>query len=89
MRIKKLFKSKKLSVVAFGVIHVLQALKAFTVALQVRHPMITVFYGKMSKLIKETLPKFLVKESFLVADSGVMKPIKKLVISYVICEVFL
>ena len=78
IRIKKLLNSKKLPAIAFGVIYVLQAFKAFTVALQARPIMITVLYDKMAKLIKGTLLKFLVKEDFLVAVSGVMKSMKKL-----------
>ena len=62
----------------FGVIFVLQAFKAFSIALQARCPMITVLYDKMTKLIKESLSNFLVQECFLVADSGVLKSIKKL-----------
>lgn len=78
IRIKKLLNKKKLPAVAFGEIYVSQAFKTVTVALQARRPMITALFDKMAKLIKETLSKFLVKESFLLPDSGIMKSMKKL-----------
>ena len=77
-RIKKLLNNKKLPAITYGVIFVSQTFKAFTVALQAKKPMITVLYEKMCKLIKETLSKFLVEESFLLAGTSVMKSLKKL-----------
>ena len=76
LRSKKLLMTKKLPVIIAAVIYVADVFHAYTIPMQTTRPMITVFYTKMIKLLRDLLKLFMRNDVVFTNKEKTLLPLK-------------